>query len=153
MTNGFSTRGNSALGTWNMNTHAKDANDLLRVIGDTMTFPASSDYVCGGEPWVILAPEHAQILKRDGLSKTDVKRRLWDLSKLVVHRMAAKDIPRVEAERRAELGEFTPDTLVPISVQAEDIGILVAGGPGTHSVYIPVSGHSRSVTREIVFAG
>ena len=143
----------AALGTWNMNTHAKDANDLLRVIGDTMTFPASSDYVCGGEPWVILAPEHAQILKRDGLSKADVKRRLWDLSKLVVHRMAAKDIPRVEAERRAELGEFTPDTLVPISVQAEDIGILVAGGPGTHSVYIPVSGHSRSVTREIVFAG
>jgi hypothetical protein len=143
----------AALGTWNMNTHAKDANDLLRVIGDTMTFPASSDYVCGGEPWVILSPEHAQILKRDGLSKADVKRRLWELSKLVVHRMAAKDIPRVQAERRGELGEFTPDTLVPISLQPEDIGILVAGGPGTHSVYIPVSGHSRSATREIVFAG
>jgi hypothetical protein len=67
------------LGTWNMNTHAKDAQDLLRVLSDTMTFPCSSDYVCGGAPWVILAPEHAHVLKRDGLSKTDVKRRLWEL--------------------------------------------------------------------------
>ena len=36
---------------------------------------------------------------------------------------------------------------------AHDIGVIVAGGPGTHSVYVPVSGHSRSVTREVVLSG
>ena len=65
-----------ALGTWNINTHAKDSHDLLRVIADTMTFPGSSDYIHGGEPWLILSPEHAQIFHRDGLNKLEVKRRL-----------------------------------------------------------------------------
>jgi hypothetical protein len=143
----------AALGTWNMNTHAKDSGDLLRVIADTMAFPCSSDYVCGGQPWVMLSPEHAQILHRDGLSKTDVKRRLWEQSKLAVNRLAAKDVGRVQDARRAELGTMTAATLVPISVTPQDICLLVAGGPGTHSMYIPVSGSSKSVTREVVFSG
>jgi hypothetical protein len=28
--------------------------------------------------------------------------------------------------------------------------LIVAGGPGTHSVYVPCFGNSRAVTREIV---
>jgi hypothetical protein len=137
------------LGTWNMNTHAKDAADLLRVIGDTMAFPCSSDYVHGGEPWLMLCPEHAQLLHREGLSKRDVKRRLWDASRLAASRLSAKDFARVQNGRRAELGELTPDTQLPISVRPDDINILVAGGDGTHSVYLPVSGNSKSVTRAI----
>jgi hypothetical protein len=138
-----------ALGTWNMNTHAKDADSLLRVIADTMTFPASSDYVCGGAPWLILAPEHAHVLKRDGLTKADVKRELWEHSKLSMSRLSAKDLERTQAGRRDDLGEIKADAMVPISVRPEDIGIAVAGGAGTHSVYIPVSGHSKSSTRQI----
>ena len=137
------------LGTWNMNTHAKDADDLLHVIADTMAFPASSDYVHGGEPWLILAPEHAHILKRDGLTKADVRRRLWERSKLSATRLAKKDFGRVQAGRRGDLGEIGCDTLLPITVKPDDIQFIVAGGEGTHSVYLPVSGHSRSVTRGI----
>ena len=36
--------------------------------------------------------------------------------------------------------------LVPISPRPDDIGIIVAGGPGTHSVYIPTFGQTRAVT-------
>ena len=138
-----------ALGTWNLNTHAKNAEELLRVIGDTMAFPASSDYIFGGEPWLILAPEHAEVLRRDGMSKVDVKKRLWQTSQLAASRLSAKELARTQAGRRAELGEITRDSLLPVSRSAEDIGIIVAGGTGTHSVYIPMSGHVRSVTKEI----
>jgi hypothetical protein len=136
-------------GTLNMNTHAKDAGDLLRVIADTMTYPAGSDYTFGGAPWLVLSPEHAQVLKRDGLSKADVKRRLWEQARLLGSRLSAKDFARVQTGRRAELGEIGPDSLITISAHPNDISIIVAGGPGTHSVYLPVSGHVRSVTREI----
>jgi hypothetical protein len=64
-------------------------------------------------------------------------------------RMSAKDLLRVRASRSEELGEIRPDTLLPISRQPEDIGLIVAGGPGTHSVYIPSFGNTRAVTREI----
>ena len=139
-----------ALGTWNMNIHAKDSGDLLRVIADTMTFPASSDFVYAGEPWLILSPEHAHILHRDGLAKAEVKRRLWEQARLAAHRLSAKDFGRTQSGRRADLGEITRDTLLTIASQPGNIGILVAGGPGTHSVYVPMSGHVRSVTRQIV---
>jgi hypothetical protein len=122
---------------------------LLRVIADTMTYPAGSDFTYGGAPWLILSPEHAQVLKLGGLSKADVKRRLWEQARLAASRLSAKDFARVQTGRRAELGEFTGDTLLPISVKPDDINFIVAGGPGTHSVYIPASGHVRSVTRKV----
>ena len=50
-----------AEGTMNMNTHAKDADELLRVIADTMMHPAEQRVLHGGEPWLIVAPEHAEI--------------------------------------------------------------------------------------------
>ena len=137
------------LGTWNMNTHAKDADDLIRVIADTMAFPAGSDYTHAGEPWLVLCPEHAHLLQREGLDKAEVKRRLWERSKMSASRLAKKDLARVQTGRKAELGEITLETRLPISVSSEHIGLLVAGGDGTHSVYLPVSGHSRSVTRKI----
>ena len=136
-------------GTINMNTHAKDAADVLRVIADTMAHAPSNDYWAGGEPWIMLSPEHADILQREGLSKADVQRALWEQSKMPARRMAARDFARTQQARRDELGEIGPDTLLPISRRPEDIGIVVAGGPGTHSVYLPSFGDTHSVTRAI----
>ena len=64
-------------------------------------------------------------------------------------RMAAKDYERTRRARRDELGEIGADTLLPISTRPETIGLVVAGGPGTHSVYVPSFGDTRSVIRPI----
>jgi len=133
-----------------MSTHARDADDLIRVFAATMAYPACNDYVYGSEPWIVLCPEHAEILQRAGLGKAEVKRRLWDQSRLAASQLSAKDFERTQNARRTELGEITPDTLLPISVSADAINVIVAGGPGTHSAYIPVFANSRSVTREIL---
>jgi hypothetical protein len=141
-----------AEGTMNMNTHTKNAGELLRAIAETMQHPPSNEYCHGGEPWLVLAPEHAEILKAAGLAKAEVKRRLWALSRMPARRMTDKDLLRVEASRGKELGGIGPDTMLPISPRPEDIWIVVAGGPGTHSVYVPCFGNSRAVTREIADA-
>ena len=138
-----------AAGTHNMNSHAKDAADLLRIIADSMTFPTGNDYHFGGQPWLILSPEHADVLHRGGLSKADVKERLWEMTRLAVTRLAARDYARMQHTRRGELGEFRADTTAPISRTQNDIGIVVTGGPGTHSVYVPTFGQTRAVTRRI----
>jgi len=138
-----------AAGTLNMNTHAKDADDLLRVLADTLAHPTSNDYYFGGEPWVILSPEHAEVLKLAGLTKADVKRRLWEASRMAASRLAAKDYARVQHTRGAELGAMNAATLVPAAPTADGIGIIVAGGPGTHSVYVPTFGQTRAVTKPV----
>lgn len=136
-------------GTLNLNTHTKNADDLLLAFADAMAHAPSNDYWCGGEPWVVLCPEHAAVLARAGYSKAGVKRRLWELSRMPGSRMAPKDFERTQRTRRGELGEITPQTLLPICPAPEGIGLLVAGGEGTHSVYLPGFGNSRSVTRRV----
>lgn len=136
-----------AEGTMNMNTHAKTAEELARVIAETMIHPPSNEYVHGGEPWFIIGSEHAEIFRRAGWDKATVKRELWRRSKMAVGRLSVNEIVRARASRTAELGELADDTLLPISPRAEDIQLIVAGGPGTHSVYVPCFGNSRAVTR------
>jgi hypothetical protein len=138
-----------AEGTMNMNSHAKDAVELARVIAETMIHPPSNEYTHGGEPWLVIGPEHAEIFKRAGWSKAEVKRRLWEQSKMKAGRMSARDLMRAVDSRTVELGPIGPETLLPISARPDEIGIVVAGGPGTHSIYIPSFGNTRAVTREV----
>ena len=141
-----------ALGTWNMNMTAKHPEEVVAMLGDTMQYPASSDYIYGGAPFVVLSPQHANLFHAAGWSKAEVKQRLWDASKMRAGRSRGSEFERMATARRDELGEITPETLVPISQTAEDITIVVAGGPGSHSVFVPVSAHTKSVTREIVLS-
>jgi hypothetical protein len=138
-----------AEGTMNMNTHTKDAGELLRVFAETMQHPPSNEYCYGSEPWLILSPEHAEVLRAGAFSKIEVKRQLWDLSRMPAGRMTERDLLRVKASRTGELGEIRPDTLLPIARRPEDIRVIVAGGPGTHSVYVPCFGNTRAVSRKI----
>jgi len=142
-----------ALGTWSMNMTAMHAEEVLAMIADTMQYPASSDYVYGGAPFILLSPQHANLFHRAGWSKAEVKRRLWESSKMRAGRHRGSEFERMANGRRAELGEIGPDTLVPVSEQPGDISIIVAGGPGSHSVFVPVSAHTRSVTRQVDLIG
>ena len=139
-----------AEGTMNMHSYAKHADDILRVIADTMAHGPSNEYVHGGEPWIVFSPEHAEILHHAGHTKNDVKRRLWEQSKMRAGRMAPEDLGRAQASRTGVLGAIDPDTLLTIAPEPAGIGIIVAGGPGAHSIYVPSFGNTRSVTREVV---
>ena len=140
----------SVEGMMNMNTHTKDAAELLRVIAETMMHPPSNEYCHAGEPWLVFSPEHAEILHQGGMGKREIKNALFEQSKMRADRMTEKDLLRVHASRSHELGEIAPDTMLPIAERADDIWFIVAGGPGTHSVYVPGFGHSHAVTREVL---
>lgn len=88
-------------------------------------------------------------LARGGMSKSDVKQELWEKSKMPARSLARKELDRARDSRTLELGEIEADTLLPISQRPEEIMFIVAGGPGTHSVYVPCFGNSRAITRTI----
>lgn len=138
-----------ASGTLNLNTHSKDADELIACIARSMAYPASNDYHYCGEPWVILSPEHAVVLSLQGYTKDAVKRMLWERSTMAAGEFARLDYQRTRNARIGELPGFDMATRVPLCRAPSDIGILVAGGPGTHSVYVPTFGETRAVTRLI----
>lgn len=138
-----------AEGTMNMHSYGKNADDILRVFADTMMHGPSNEYVHGGEPWIVLSPEHAEILHDAGYSKADVQQKLWEWSKMQAGRMTPEDMGRAQASRTAAYGPINADTLLTIAHTPQDIAIIVAGGAGAHTVYIPCFGNTRSVTRAI----
>jgi len=133
-------------GTMNMNSHSKDALELLRIFALTMIHPPSNEYTHGGEPFLMISPEHAQILAQAGLGKSEVKAHLWEMSKMPAHFMGKRDFERLQISRRDELGILNSKDLIPITASPNDIQLVVAGGAGTHTVYLPCFGNSRAVS-------
>ena len=139
----------AASGTLNLNTHSKDADELIACLARSMAYPASNDYHYCGEPWMILSPEHASVMAAHGYDKAAVRRMLWEQSMMTASQFAKRDYERTRNARLGELPGFDGSTPVPLSRSPQDIGIVVAGGPGTHSVYVPTFGETRAVTRRI----
>ena len=138
-----------ASGTLNMNTHTKDADQLLDCIAHSMAFPGSNDYHYCGEPWLILSPEHAAVLAGAGLNRQQVQQQLWSRSMMTAGEFTHADFLRTASMRAAEFPQLTPQTRIPPSRTPADIGIVVAGGPGTHSVHVPTFGETRAVSRRV----
>ena len=49
-------------------TRTKIVDEVIRVLAQSMPRPAANDYRTCGQPWVVLCPEYADILKGGGLT-------------------------------------------------------------------------------------
>jgi len=139
----------SAEGPHNVNDHGStEPEGLLTTIAHTMATPGNNNIYLGGEMVLVLGVEHAHLIARRGWSKRDVAEFLFREAVLPPH--------FISEENRRRYRRFRPDVFgqeelgnVPVMSAPEDIVVLVAGGPGKHSLVIPTFGSSRSVTVEI----
>ncbi|GAC1653139.1 MAG: hypothetical protein NVS9B1_01810 [Candidatus Dormibacteraceae bacterium] len=141
-----------AAGTLNLLEPTDSAEDLLEVMAATMRFPTSNDYMYNGEPWLIISPEHAQVLHRGGhVTPATVQEYLWEHARLPLGEFSARvQEYRIRPTWEPLLGPLTADAQIPISEKPSGIRIVVAGGPGTHTTYVPTFGTNRAVTEPLV---
>ena len=127
----------------NINDHTgRSADDILTIIAGAMAVTGANNAYTGGETLLALGPEHAATIARDGLSKRDVAE--W------LHRRARIPLERYTRDTMLERFGHIPEEPVPMVNTPEDLAIIVLGGPGKHSSWIPTFGGStHSVTREI----
>lgn len=95
-----------------------------------------------GTPVIALCPEHAAAIAADGFSKNDVKNYIYEKSKIPLKRFYKRQIEKFY------LG-WDEDALIPITAHKEDLIIIVIGGSGKHSAYLP-SFLPPSITKKIV---
>ena len=143
----------AAEGPHNMQDHgSRNSDELLTTIADTMNITGNNNAGLGGEMVVVLGPEHARILAGDGMSKDDVRQEL--------HRRLRLDLSRFPSGLRAWYRKRRPATDVGPEVKEipylddwKQILVMVAGGPGLHSLIIPsFGGMSRSTIERIAVA-
>ncbi|MBI2848915.1 MAG: hypothetical protein HYX88_02155 [Chloroflexi bacterium] len=135
---------------YNINDHGStSAQDLLTTISNTMAVPGSNNALAGGEPLVVLGPEHAAIIAGDGWAKKEVKKFIFEKARLPLERFSAANQRRLPTLRPDWVGKAKGPFLLPLADRAEDIMVLVAGGAGKHSLFIPTFGTTRAVTRAV----
>lgn len=140
----------AAEGPHNINDHAsrEPAGILATITASVASMGANNAYIRDSEYFVGLGPEHARILSNAGWTIPDIQSH--------IHRNAT--IPYGRWRRGGMIGIFPqPRTIqvagdtdpVPMSDGPEDVRIIVVGGPGRHSVWIPTVAIGRAVTRRI----
>jgi hypothetical protein len=141
----------SGEGPHNINDHVcTSAYTTLRVAADTMSTIGHNNAgsVIRGDVLVAFGPEHAHTIASGGLSKTDVQQFLFDRARNRVGLLKLRAMYKVE-NWPVWVDPNDDDALCPIVGKPEDIHVVVTGGPGKHSAFIPTFGTSRSVTRRI----
>lgn len=140
-----------AEGPHNINDHGStSAESILTTVAGTMAILGSNNVFGSGEPVIVFGPEHAATIAAEGMTKSQVKMWLYERSKILAHRFSPENFERFTKRETLRLsghtGEITADTPVACALSPESILIVVAGGAGKHSCFIPTFGHTRAVT-------
>lgn len=137
-------------GPHNVNDHGSDTGeDILRTIAGTMTTVGSNTLYRGGDHFVVLGPEHAAVIANSGFTRESAQAFLYKRARVDVAR-----IPPKKLEEATAWGGYAAEIeawggRIPLARAPEEIRLLVAGGPGKHSSWIPTFGPTYSQTRRI----
>jgi hypothetical protein len=136
----------------NVNNQTADSPyDLLRTIASMMANLGSNHPYLMSESMVVLSPEHARVCADAGWRKADVRQFLFETARVRHGDLKGGGIYGGNTAKNPWprwVDRSSDDTLVPIARRAVDIVVIVAGGPGRHSLYIPGWG-TRSNTRSV----
>jgi hypothetical protein len=138
----------AAEGPHNINEHNSiTGKGLLMSIAATMAQPGSNNALFfTGEPVVMLCPEHAATIAGDGFSKDQVKQFLFENARFSKRNLSEENV-QYRRKFPEKYREFTECEFMPIA-HKDDFVVMVLGGPGKQSCFIPTFGN-RSITRVI----
>jgi hypothetical protein len=101
-----------------------------------------------GEPVLMLGPEHAAAIAGDGFSEEQVKDYVWENARLPSRNISEGHL-QYRAKQPERYGEFINSELIPLA-KKDDIVVMVLGGAGRHSCFIPTFGLNNMVTKIII---
>jgi hypothetical protein len=126
-------------------------DDLAQTYAQSMLIAGNvggSGLLGGGEPLIVIPPEHADVFAKSGFSKQQAKAAIFERALLAVDRLS----PPLRA--RAIASGAADDGYLRIAKNADDVMIVVAGGVGRKGAYVPTwSGGTRAVSRVINSSG
>ncbi len=137
----------------NLQDHASATpSELLMTFANSMATLGNNNAGMGGEMLLALGPEHARILADHGMSKDDIR---FDLHRRMRLRFDSMGVPlrNFYRNRRAAINVGPEIEEIPFLDDPAQILILVAGGPGLHSMVMPSFGFAtHSVLERIAEA-
>ncbi len=138
----------------NINDHeSHTAAGILTTMAGSMATTGSNNPFYASEPVLLMSPEHAATVAGDGMSKQAVKEFLFEHARIPLGKFSKENIARRFRSKLADqYAQADLDTMVPMFQRAEDLIVVVIGGAGKHSAWIPTFGNTHAVTRALKHA-
>ena len=140
----------AAEGPHNVNDHlSSDGESILNTIAQTMATVGNNNLYVGGDHFVVFGPEHAQTVAASGFTREDVQRYLYEHARVPLDRISASKLEELTSwgGYGAQLDGW--GGRIPLAREASLLRVLVAGGAGKHSCWIPTFAVGYSQTRAI----
>ncbi len=124
----------------NINDHSSNSGEgLVVTIAGTACQAGSNNVYLHGPSFFVLGPEHAQTLHRDGWTPRSLQEAIYERSKIHVSRISKENQERWEGMDRPPVKDHYY-----LMGSPDDAHIVVAGGPGKHSAFIPSFGNTAA---------
>jgi hypothetical protein len=123
---------------------AGDPALILDKIASAMTSLGMNNApISQAELFVVLGPEHAASMAQRAMTRKDVQSYLFDHARMPAHvfRRHFEELAWTQWMKIVD-----DDHLLPMTAEPDNIRVVVAGGPGKHSLVVPSWGMTRSVT-------
>lgn len=127
---------------------SQNARDVMLSIAAGMSAWGTNDMTHGGEPSLVLSPEHAAIIAADGWSKADIRQFIYEHARFDLTLLAHEARVRMLSRRPVWVNERS----LSLVDDPDDILVFVAGGPGIHALFLPSFGASKAVTKRVDLA-
>ena len=127
-------------GPHNIQDHGSNtAAGILQTVVGSMGQAGSNSIHAHGPPILALGPEHAATVAAEGWTREALQRHIFEHARYPAEWLSREFLDLVQ-QRTAEPEEASPIDAqggVPIADGPDQIHILVAGGPGKHSAWMP----------------
>lgn len=140
----------AAEGPHNINDHGSSSGEsILNTVAQTMATVGNNNLYVGGDHFVVFGPEHASVVSQSGFSREDVQSYLYEHARVPVDRISAEKL-----EELTSWGGYGGQIAawggrIPLARGPELIRVLVAGGAGKHSCWIPTFAVGFTATKRI----
>ncbi len=101
-------------------------------------------------PLLVIGPEHAGVLARDGYTKSSIREHLFKHARIPLSRFGKRTVRGLHHRRAGWFSKVNDPNHIGVADRPEDITIVVAGGAGIHSQFVPTSFSYHPVIKRIL---
>jgi hypothetical protein len=131
---------------------AKTPHRYMGTLASTMAHLGTNGIYRPGEGMVVFTPEGARFIASFGWTKNDIKRSLYDLARQKVKDARDRGGWFLSGPPGIWTDLTDDEATMPVVKGPDSIFIMVAGGPGRHTLVIPTTGDlTECVTKPITF--
>jgi hypothetical protein len=123
--------------------------EILAHLVGAMTALGHNNVIFPTGPLIVLGPEHAHVLARDGYDKEAIRQHLYRHARIPLSRFGERTVRGLKHRRSRWFAEAGDAGHIGVADHPSHITIVVAGGAGIHSQFVPTSFSYHPVTRPI----